>query len=203
MLCITSPKFWVAQARMRYYFRDLALYVSPRLPWKVMNFALFKVFPAIGTLLLSSAAFGAGSADQLIEQGDAFYARLEAANSLKFYLPAEKLEPNNVRLLVRISREYRHLMSDAGRPMEKLNLGGTALAYAKRAVTLAPDNPEAQLAVCISYGKLQPFERIGRLNPAGFHKPAELDEIDPALAAFDLSDPAMRHIEFGGQFALR
>src|ERR1700751_1104701 len=131
-----------------------------------MNFASYKIFPVVGTLLLSgtllpsSAAFGAGSADQLIEQGDAFYARLEAANSLKFYLPAEKLEPNNVRLLVRISREYRHLMSDAGRPMEKLNLGGTALAYAKRAVTLAPDNPEAQLAVCISYGKLQPFESI-------------------------------------------
>jgi tetratricopeptide (TPR) repeat protein len=131
-----------------------------------MNFASYKIFPVIGTLLLSgtllpsSAAFGAGSADQLIEQGDAFYARLEAANSLKFYLPAEKLEPNNVRLLVRISREYRHLMSDAARPMEKLNLGGTALAYAKRAVTLAPDNPEAQLAVCISYGKLQPFESI-------------------------------------------
>jgi hypothetical protein len=83
-----------------------------------MNFALSKVFLVIGTLLLSGAAFGAGSADQLIEQGDAFYAKLEAANSLKFYLPAEKLEPNNVRLLVRISREYRHLMSDAAKPEE-------------------------------------------------------------------------------------
>ena len=125
-----------------------------------MNFASYKVFPVIGTLLLSGGAFGAGSADQLIEQGDAFYARLEAANSLKFYLPAEKLEPNNVRLLVRISREYRHLMSDAAKPMEKLNLGSTALAYAKRAVTLAPDSPEAQLAIAISYGKMQPFESI-------------------------------------------
>lgn len=125
-----------------------------------MNFTSYKVFPVIGTLLLSGGAFGAGSADQLIAQGDTFYARLEAANCLKFYLPAEKLEPNNVRLLVRISREYRHLMSDAARPMEKLNLGSTALAYAKRAVTLAPDSPEAQLAIAISYGKLQPFESI-------------------------------------------
>ena len=142
-------------------------------PGKSLNFALSKAFPVIGTLLLSSAAFGAGSADQLIEQGDAFYAKLEAANSLKFYLPAEKLEPNNVRLLVRISREYRHLMSDAARPMEKLSLGGTALAYAKRAVTLAPDNPEAQLAVAISYGKLQPFESIReRLDAARIIKDA-------------------------------
>jgi tetratricopeptide (TPR) repeat protein len=125
-----------------------------------MNYALSKAFPLIGALLLSGTAFGAESADQLIEKGDAFYAKLEAANSLKFYLPAEKLDPNNVRLLVRISREYRHLMSDAAKPMEKLNLGGTALLYAKRAVTLAPDDPEAQLAVAISYGKLQPFESI-------------------------------------------
>jgi tetratricopeptide (TPR) repeat protein len=123
-----------------------------------MNFTLFKIIPAIGTLLLSGPAFGTESADQLIEQGDTFYAKLEAANSLKFYLPAEKLEPNNVRLLVRISREYRHLMFDTATPMEKVSLGSAALTYARRAVTLAPDDPEAQLAVAISYGKLQPFE---------------------------------------------
>ena len=125
-----------------------------------MNFALSKIFPAIGALLFSSAAFGSGSADQLIQQGDAYYAKLQATDALKYYLPAEKLEPNNVRLLVRISREYRHLMSDSARPMEKLSLGGTALTYARRAVTLAPNDPEAQLAVAISYGKLQPFESI-------------------------------------------
>jgi tetratricopeptide (TPR) repeat protein len=125
-----------------------------------MNFVFSKVLPAIEVLLLCGTAFGQGStsADELIQKGDAFYAKLEAADALKFYLPAEKLEPNNVRLLVRISREYRHLMSDAAKPEEKLNLGSTALTYAKRAVSLAPNDPEAQLAVAISYGKLQPFE---------------------------------------------
>jgi hypothetical protein len=44
-------------------------------PGKSLNFALSKVFPVIGTLLLSGAACGAGSAAQLIEQGDAFYAK--------------------------------------------------------------------------------------------------------------------------------
>jgi tetratricopeptide (TPR) repeat protein len=123
-----------------------------------MNLVLSKVFPAIGALFLSSAALGAGPADELIGKGDVFYAKLQAVDALKFYLPAEQLEPNNVRLLVRISREYRHLMSDAAKPAEKLSLGGTALTYAKRAVSLAPNDPEAQLAVAISYGKLQPFE---------------------------------------------
>ena len=140
------------------YCKALVLYVSQPSPRKAMKVVLSKVFPAIGALFLSSAALGAGPADELIGKGDVFYAKLQAADALKFYLPAEQLEPNNVRLLVRISREYRHLMSDAAKPMEKLSLGGTALVYAKRAVSLAPDDPEAQLAIAISYGKLQPLQ---------------------------------------------
>src|SRR5262249_12091353 len=125
-----------------------------------MNFIFSKIIPAIGALLFCGATFGegSGSADDLIQKGDVFYAKLQAVDALKFYLPAEQLEPNNVRLLVRISREYRHLMSDAAKQEEKLNLGGTALIYAKRAVSLAPNDPEAQLAVAICYGTLQPFE---------------------------------------------
>ena len=64
-------------------------------------------------LALASTRISAESAGELIQKGDAFYDKLQAAEALKFYLPAEKLDPNNVRLLVRIEREYRHLMSDA------------------------------------------------------------------------------------------
>ena len=94
----------------------------------------------------------------MIQKGDVFYNKLQAAEALKFYLPAEKLDPNNVRLLVHIAREYRHLMSDATKPEEKLQFGNTALDYAQRAVALAPDDTEAQLAVAISYGKLLPLQ---------------------------------------------
>jgi tetratricopeptide (TPR) repeat protein len=100
----------------------------------------------------------AGPADELIAQGDACYDELRAADALKCYLPAENLDPKNVRLLIRISREYRHLMSDAATPDQKLSLGSTALTYAKRAASLEPTDPEAQLAVAISCGKLQPLE---------------------------------------------
>jgi hypothetical protein len=77
---------------------------------------------------------GAESADDLIQQGDVYYAKLQANEALKYYLPAEKLDPDNVRLLLRISRQYRHLMSDASQPKEKLVLGNTAVSYAERAV---------------------------------------------------------------------
>jgi tetratricopeptide (TPR) repeat protein len=117
-----------------------------------------RAFPGILALLLTPATLHALPADELIAKGDAFYGKLQAAEALKYYLPAEKLEPNNVRLLVRISREYRHLMSDASKPEQKLSLGSTAVDYAKRAAALDPNDPEAQLAVAISYGKLGPFE---------------------------------------------
>src|SRR5215468_8175361 len=83
-------------------------------------------------LTLASTGAGAESAEELIQQGDVFYAKLEAVEALRFYLPAEKLDPNNVRLLVRIAREYRHLMSDAKKATEKLQLGDTAVDYAQR-----------------------------------------------------------------------
>jgi len=109
-------------------------------------------------LALASTGAGAESAEELIQKGDVFYDKLQAAEALKLYLPAEKLDPNNVRLLVRIAREYRHLMSDATKASEKRQLGNTAVDYALRAVALAPDDPQTQLALAISYGKMLPVE---------------------------------------------
>src|SRR5678810_495516 len=116
------------------------------------------IFSAALALALASTAAGSESAEELIQKGDAFYANLQAIEALKFYLPAEKLDSNNVRLLVRIAREYRHLMSDATKTSEKKQLGATAVTYAQRAVALAPNDPETQLSLAISYGKLLPLE---------------------------------------------
>jgi tetratricopeptide (TPR) repeat protein len=122
-----------------------------------MKLALPEVF-VVFALLSASGTLHAQPADKLISEGDLFYAKLQAGEALKYYLPAERLDPNNVRLLVHISREYRHLMSDAANTSDKVRLGGVAVNYANRAAALAPRDPEAQLAVAISYGKVQPFE---------------------------------------------
>ena len=119
---------------------------------------LLNALLAAAALALASPAMGADSAEELIRKGDVFYAKLQPAEAQKFYLPAEKLEPNNASLLVRISRQYRHLMSDAAKKEDKLRLGGIAVDYARRAVVLAPNDPEAQLAVAISYGKVLPLQ---------------------------------------------
>jgi tetratricopeptide (TPR) repeat protein len=114
--------------------------------------------PVLVALLFTGEALRAESANVLIAEGDLFYAKMQASEALKYYLPAEKQDPNNVRLLVHISREYRQLMSDATDQADKIRLGGVAVDYAKRAAGLAPNDPEAQLAVAISYGEVQPFE---------------------------------------------
>jgi tetratricopeptide (TPR) repeat protein len=100
---------------------------------------------------------GGEDADTLIAKGDEFDKRLQAKEALENYLPANKLEPDNVNLLVRIARQYRHLMADAPSKKEKLHLGAVSLEFANRAATLAPNNAEAQLSPAISYGKMLPF----------------------------------------------
>jgi tetratricopeptide (TPR) repeat protein len=115
------------------------------------------VLQAVVALVISCVAAWADSADELIKKGDVFYDRLNATEALKYYLPAEKIDPDNAQLLVRIAREYRHLMSDAAGKDEKYRLGCTALNYSRRAVALAPNDSESQLALAITYGKILPF----------------------------------------------
>jgi tetratricopeptide (TPR) repeat protein len=102
-------------------------------------------------------AGGGEDADTLIAKGDQFEKQLQPKEALESYLPANKLEPGNVDLLVRIARQYRHLMSDTPEKKEKLRLGNISLEFADRAATLAPNNSEAQLSPAISYGKMLPF----------------------------------------------
>lgn len=120
--------------------------------------SLFSALMAALALALATRTVNAESAQELIQKGDVYYAKLQAAEALEFYLPAEKLDSNNVQLLIRIAREYRHLMSDATKASEKMQFGETAVDYAQRAADLAPNDPEAQLALAISYGKMLPFE---------------------------------------------
>ncbi len=109
-------------------------------------------------LLLTCTITQAQTATELMQAGDVFDVKFKAAEALRYYLPAEKLEPANVALLVRIARQYRHLMSDAGTPAEKLKVGGVALDYGKRAAKLGPNDSDAQISPAITYGRMLPFQ---------------------------------------------
>ena len=75
---------------------------------------------------------------------------------LPLYLAAEKLEPKNPEILVRIARQYRWLMTDATVKEEKLRLGNLALDYSARAAAAGPHDSDAQLATAITLGKMLP-----------------------------------------------
>jgi len=124
-----------------------------------MRSTLFPLlFSTALTCLVSAASFAGETCDALIKKGDVFYAKLQPTEALKYYLPAEQLEPDNVPLLVRIARQYRHLQTECSSKSDKARWASMAVQYAKKAVGLAPEDPEAQLAVAVSYGKLLPFQ---------------------------------------------
>lgn len=119
--------------------------------------------PAFKALFLAlcfiapAGAQGGESASDLIKQGDVFDLKFKPKEALTYYLPAEKLEPGDVPLLLCIARQYRHLMADETDPDEKLKLGVVGKSYARRAVSLAPNDSEAHLSVAISYAKMIPL----------------------------------------------
>jgi tetratricopeptide (TPR) repeat protein len=91
--------------------------------------------------------------EELIQKGDEFDLKFKPVEALQCYLPAEKMQPENVEILLRIARQYRHQMADTAAIKEKIRLSDSALIYAKRALSLSPRNSEANLSVAICYGK--------------------------------------------------
>src|ERR1043166_5148506 len=97
-----------------------------------MKFKFQHIAFAIAMALSLSAAKAAppdDSVDQLVEKGKTFERKLQATEALPCYLAAAKMEPENPRILVRIARQYRYLMTDAAAKEEKLRLGWIALDY--------------------------------------------------------------------------
>ena len=96
-------------------------------------------------------------AEKWMAKGVAHDIKLEAKAALLAYQEVEKLEPQNPTLMVRMARQYRHLMADASSKEERIRLGNLALEYGRRAAAYGPRDSDAQLSTAISYGKMQPL----------------------------------------------
>ncbi len=105
------------------------------------------------SLALPCGIVSGARVDELVKKGNVYDLKFNPKEALKFYLPAEELEPKNVDVLLRIARQYRHEMADAGAIKEKLRLSELGLNYARRAVALAPKDSEAHLSIAICYAK--------------------------------------------------
>lgn len=111
---------------------------------------------AIAAIVLG-AGCAFGNFAELVKQGDVYDVQFKPEAALQYYLPAEKLEPNNAALLVKIARQYVYRMPDLSAKADQIQSGRTALAYAERAVKMAPNDCDSHLALAICLGKLTPL----------------------------------------------
>ena len=94
---------------------------------------------------------------ELVKSGDVHDVKFQTEEALKYYLPAEKLNPKDADLLVKISRQYALRMNDLSKKADKVASGRKALSYGERAVALAPNECDPHLSVAICLGKLTPY----------------------------------------------
>ena len=153
----------------------------------VMKFLIQRLFAVLFGLFLVEIGFAAESADQLIEKGKTFDRKFQANDALLLYLSAEKVEPKNPDLLVRIARQYRYLMTDASDTQEKLRLGHIALDYSERAAACGPKDCDAQLAPAITLGKMLPYMPTKEQVSAS---PKIKESVEKALAIDPQNDTA-------------
>ena len=85
-----------------------------------MHVSSFLRLAVAASLLLTFSSVHAQSAGELMASGDVLDLNFKPAEALRYYLPAERLEPKNATLQVRIARQYRHLMSEAASKEESL-----------------------------------------------------------------------------------
>lgn len=151
------------------------------------KFLSVRVLPLFLSLTMACAASVGEPLGELMKQGNVYDLKFQPSEALKFYQLAEKIEPDNVDLLLHIARQYRHLMQDETALDEKIKLGGVAKIYATRAATLAPKESEAHLSIAICYAKMVPL--LGTKERMESSRQIKI-EVDKAIALDSKSDLA-------------
>lgn len=111
------------------------------------------------SLLLCFIIFGASltraeGVEAVLEKARAAEAAFDARGALELYLAAEKLRPDDPVILQKIAQQLSDLSLVVASDAEKKAQAEKALAYAKRAVELAPDNAVNVLSLAVCYGKM-------------------------------------------------
>lgn len=106
-----------------------------------------------------SAAFAPhlAAADPALDAALAAEARLDSRTALQLFRQLDTTRPNDPFILQKISRQLSDATNDTSDTAEKKRLAAEVLAYAERAVALAPDNPVNVLSLAICHGKLATY----------------------------------------------
>jgi tetratricopeptide (TPR) repeat protein len=115
-------------------------------------------------LLFTGFLLGLGASAPLRAEWDSVWAearaaetRFETARALELYLEADRLRPDDAPTLQKIAQQLSDLSLEVTTKAEKKAQAEKALAYARRAVALAPDNAVNVLSLAICHGKMAVF----------------------------------------------
>jgi tetratricopeptide (TPR) repeat protein len=93
----------------------------------------------------------------LVKQGDVAEQQGNSRAALVALRAAEDIEPNNLGVLLRISKQYGDLVSETKPEQNAKRLAERALEYGNRALAIDRKSAKAHLNVAISYGHLTDF----------------------------------------------
>jgi tetratricopeptide (TPR) repeat protein len=77
--------------------------------------------------------------------------------ALAAFMAAERADPDNPAILVKIAKQHGDLMTETADPKARRAAADESLAYSRRALLVAPRDSDANLAVAISLGKMLEF----------------------------------------------
>ncbi|HSI14310.1 MAG TPA: hypothetical protein VK961_19830 [Chthoniobacter sp.] len=93
----------------------------------------------------------------LVQQGDAMEKQHKPRVALASLRAAEAIEPQNIGVLLRISKQYSDLI-DVTKPEENAKrMADMAMEYGNRALAADPKNAKAHLNIAVSYGHMTDF----------------------------------------------
>jgi tetratricopeptide (TPR) repeat protein len=93
----------------------------------------------------------------LVKQGDAAEQQGNSRGALTSLRAAEAIDPKNLGVLLRISKQYSDLIDETKPEDNAKRMAERALEYGNRALAVDPHNAKAHLNLAISYGHLTDF----------------------------------------------
>jgi len=110
-------------------------------------------------MILAAVAVGAEDPrlNTLVKQGDAEERQGHTRAALNYFRAAEAIDPENVGVLLRISKQYSDLIATTKPKEASEQVAKKALNYAQRAVDLDANVAKGHLSLAIAYGKMTDF----------------------------------------------
>jgi len=114
--------------------------------------------PSVCLALLAMAGLSAAQpARQTLSAAAEFDRQGRTRDALGTYMQADREDPNNPAILVKIAKQHGDLMTEILDPKQRRSAANQSLAYARRALLADPTSSDAHLSVAISLGKMIEF----------------------------------------------